>query len=130
MTVYTQLKYIPTGNVFTLPEEEAKRIYLEDKGFNYEIVGGKNIPLKDETIEETTVYDEIVQTETTEENKGNNPPVDGEKTLEECTVPELKAKLDAMNIQYDKKAKKADLLALFKDDGTETTETTEENKGE
>ncbi len=126
-----KLKYNPTGNVFTLPEAEAKRIYIEDKGFNYTVVEGK-IDLEDETIETTTVYDEIVQDETTEENKGNNPPAngektDGEKTLEEYTVPELKAKLDAMNIQYAKNAKKADLLALFKDSGDETTE---ENKGE
>lgn len=127
---YTKLKYTPTGNVFTLPEAEAKRIYLEDKGFNYEIVGGQNIELPDETIEESTVYDEVVQDGTTEGTQGSNPPADGEKTdgektLEELTVPELKAKLDAMNIKYAKSAKKADLLALFKDSGDGTTEGTQ-----
>lgn len=118
---YIKLKYTPTGNVFTLPEAEARRIYLEDKGFNYEVVEGK-IEIEEEKTEETSVYKQIVQddgTETTEEK------TDGEKTLKECTVPELKAKLDAMNIKYAKNAKKNELLALFKDDGTETTEETQ-----
>lgn len=69
---YIKLEYTPTGNVFTLPEAEARRIYLEDKGFNYKVVKGK-LEIKEEKSEETTVYKQIVQddrTKTTEENKG------------------------------------------------------------
>ena len=34
------IKFIPTGHIFSLPDEEANRIVKEDRG-NYEVVKGK-----------------------------------------------------------------------------------------
>lgn len=64
-----KIKYIPTGNIFDLPEKEAKRIYVESKGYNYEIIDDTDIVIEEEKEEKTTVFEEIVETdeETTEE---------------------------------------------------------------
>lgn len=34
------IKFIPTGHIFSLPDDEAERIVKEDRG-NYEVVKGK-----------------------------------------------------------------------------------------
>lgn len=124
-----RIKFKPTGNIFDLPEEEAKRIVIEDKGFNYEVLDGE-IKIDDETPEETTVYNQIVENETendnaeekTEETEEDDKP----KALEDYTIPELKSRLDELKIPYSKSAKKADLIALFSNDTEEKTEETEE----
>jgi len=35
-----EIKFIPTGHIFSLPDDEAERIVKEDRG-NYEVVKGK-----------------------------------------------------------------------------------------
>lgn len=46
----TDIRFIPTGIVFSLPEEEATRIVLEDRG-NYEVIKGA---IKEKPKESTT----------------------------------------------------------------------------
>ena len=35
-----EIKFIPTGHIFSLPDDEANRIVKEDRG-NYEVIKGK-----------------------------------------------------------------------------------------
>lgn len=56
MTIEVKLRFIPTGNTFILPEEEARKIFEADRG-NYEIVGEQN---NIETRKEKTTYDKVV----------------------------------------------------------------------
>jgi len=56
MTIEVKLRFIPTGNTFTLPEEEARKIFETDRG-NYEIIGEQNnIEIK----KEKTTYEKVV----------------------------------------------------------------------
>lgn len=120
-----RIKYKPTGNVFDLPEAEARRIYIEDKGFNYEVLDGK-IEIEDKNVEKTSVYNKIVEEDKQEETKDGENEKSEEKSLESYTVPELKAALDELNIEYPKNAKKAELIALL--DKTDVTTKQEETK--
>lgn len=120
-----RIKFKPTGNIFDLPEEEARRIVVEDRGLNYEVLDGE-IKIDDKTPEETTVYNQIVENETENDDTEETEEDDKPKTLEECTIPELKSRLDELKIPYSKSAKKADLIALFSNDTEEKTEETEE----
>ena len=79
---YTEIKYIPTGNVFKLPVEEAKEVLETDRG-NFEIVGGVDIPEEKQTVEETTTYNMVVDTTTEATPETNNVP-----QVTETTVPE------------------------------------------
>lgn len=56
------IKFIPTGHIFSLPDEEANRIVKEDRG-NYEVVKGK---IKEEKPTKTT---KSVQELVVDENK-------------------------------------------------------------
>ena len=113
-----KIKYIPTGHIFDLPEEECKRIWKESP-FNYEVLDGK--------------FDAGAQTPNTSvANKVLGEADDAkEKTLEEMTVKELKALCDEKEIEYAKSATKPVLIALLEKDA-ETEEETEdgENDGE
>ena len=95
-----RIKYLPTGNVFDLPKEECKRIY-EESPFNYEILDGA-FPAEDKTpastVAQKVLADEDEQTE---------------QTLNDLTVPELKALCDEKEIEYKKSDRKADLIALL-----------------
>lgn len=55
-----EIKFIPTGNIFLLPDDEAKRIVFEDRG-NYEIISGEIIQPKalenNNTIKELIMID-------------------------------------------------------------------------
>lgn len=111
-----RIKFKPTGNIFDLPEEEARRIVIEDKGFNYEVLDGE-IKIDDEISEKTSVYNLIVNGNQPDDSKksGTEDEKEQVKPFEQWTIPELKAKLDDMNIKYSKSAKKDDLLELFKE---------------
>ena len=98
-----KIKYIPTGNIFDLPEKEAKRIYIESKGYNYEIIDKTDI-VPEEKEEKTTVYEEIVETDETAETT---------KATEDMTKEELMALCDTLGIEYKKTAKKAELINLL-----------------
>lgn len=45
-----EIKFIPTGHIFSLPDDEANRIVKEDRG-NYEVVKGK---IKEEKAPKTS----------------------------------------------------------------------------
>lgn len=80
MTIEVKLRFIPTGNTFILPEEEARKIFETDRG-NYEIVGEQNnIEIK----KEKTTYDKVV---------------DEVKPLSEYNYAELKAFAKKNNIK-------------------------------
>ena len=67
------IKFIPTGHIFSLPDDEAERIFKEDRG-NYEIVKGKikeeKAPKTAKSVQELVVVnDKEKQTEVKTENK-------------------------------------------------------------
>ena len=53
--IEVQLRYIPTGNVFKIPQKDAQEILQKDRG-NYEIVGAENTPpaKEDSTFKKVT----------------------------------------------------------------------------
>lgn len=112
-----KIKYIPTGHIFDLPEEECKRIWKESP-FNYEVLDGK--------------FDAGAQTPNTSvANKVLGEADDAkEKTLEEMTVKELKALCDEKEIEYAKSATKPVLIALLEKDAETEEETEEEEETE
>lgn len=60
MTEY-KLKFKPTGIVYSLPEEEIRRIFKEDHGFNYELVDG-DLDLSEGGVTEiTTTFEQVVE---------------------------------------------------------------------
>lgn len=112
-----KIKYLPTGIIFDLPVEECKRIYKESP-FNYEVLDGA---FKDESkTPQSTVAKKVLGDEDGE----------GEKKLEDLTVPELKKLCDEKEIEYTKSAKKADLIALLENAENEEEEEEEEEDGE
>ncbi len=104
-----KIKYIPTGNIFDLPKEECERIYKESP-FNYEILDGAF------TVEAKAPKSTVAQKVLADEEEQE------EKSLNDLTVPELKALCDEKEIEYKKSDRKADLIALL--------ETKEEENGE
>lgn len=56
-----EIKFIPTGHIFSLPDEEAIRIVKEDRG-NYKVVKGKvpeeKKPQKSKSVQELVVIKE------------------------------------------------------------------------
>lgn len=67
-----KLLYIPTGNVFTLPDEEALKIKKADRG-NYKILDAgyvdaeETVTLPPKTVKELVLQDENVEDEEIEE---------------------------------------------------------------
>ena len=59
------------------------------------------------------VADEIADESDNSEDTGEDSGEDGEKPTDKSTVEEIKAYLDQVGTEYDKAAKKADLLALI-----------------
>ena len=79
-----EIKFIPTGHIFSLPDNEANRIVKEDRG-NYEVVKGKvkeeKAPKTDKSVQELVVVNDKekeVKTNTKTDNKSKNT----EKTKE------------------------------------------------
>ena len=118
-----KIKYLPTGNVFDLPVEECKRIYKESP-FNYEILDEHFD--KEAATPKSTVAQKVLEEDGEEELK----------TLNDLTVPELKAICDEREIEYSKADRKADLIALIEkadndeQDAEEEEEEQEEEDGE
>ena len=71
-----EIKFIPTGHIFSLPDDEAERIVKEDRG-NYEVIKGKikeeKAPKAAKSVQELVVVNDKekeVKTETkTEKTK-------------------------------------------------------------
>lgn len=123
---YTKLKYIPTGNVFNLPSEDAREVMKTDRG-NFEVVGGKDITEKEPQVEETTTYNMVVEesTEATTEATAtaDNIPAPQENEVETITTtaevtteaPQLtKTALKAMKVE--------ELVVLCKEKNVEVLE--------
>ena len=79
-----EIKFIPTGHIFSLPDNEANRIVKEDRG-NYEVVKGKvkeeKAPKTTKSVQELVVVNDKekeVKTNTKTDNKSKNT----EKTKE------------------------------------------------
>ena len=84
-----KLLYKPTGNVFTLPDEEVARILKADRGNDYEVVGAEC-----EATEETDQADDQVEEETEEAEEGSE---------EEEEEEEVKSRLKQFEIAEDYK---------------------------
>lgn len=121
---YTKLKYIPTGNVFNLPSEDAREVMKTDRG-NFEVVGGKDITEKEPQVEETTTYNMVVEESTKATTEAtataDNIPVPQENEVETTTAevtteaPQLtKTALKAMKVE--------ELVALCKEKNVEVLE--------
>lgn len=83
-----KLLYKPTGNIFTLPDEEVARILKADRGNDYEVVGAE-CEATEETEEVTDQTEE--ETEETEE----------EGSEEEVETEEVKSRLKQFEIAED-----------------------------
>lgn len=111
-----KLLYIPTGNTFTLPDEEALRIKKEG-GANYKILDAGYQEEKVEKIEEKTIQELVMPNESEEEVEL--------KPTEEITLEELE-KMDRfalyglaqrLDLKPNSQANKRTLLKLLKETG-------------
>lgn len=73
-----EIKFIPTGHIFSLPDNEANRIVKEDRG-NYEVVKGKvkeeKAPKTAKSVQELVVVNDKekeVKTDNKTDNKSEN----------------------------------------------------------
>lgn len=88
-----KLLYKPTGNIFTLPDEEVARILKADRGNDYEVIGAEC-----EATEETEEVDEQVDdqvddqvdeaTEETEEETGTEEEITTKSRLKQFEIAE------------------------------------------
>lgn len=88
-----KLLYKPTGNVFTLPDEEVARILKADRGNDYEVVGAE-CEATEETDQATDQADDQVEEET---EKGSEEEVETEES------EEVKSRLKQFEIAEDYK---------------------------
>lgn len=92
-----KLLYKPTGNVFTLPNEEAMRIKREDRGNDYKILEAE-CEATEETEETTDQADDQVKEATEEtEEEGSEEEVETEES------EEVKSRLKQFEIAEDYK---------------------------
>lgn len=124
-----KLLYVPTGNIFNLPDEEALRIKSEDRGNNYKIL---NPEFKDEpeVIDEPKTVRELVMPDAPKEKEIELPPakqeeLDEPQEKDKTTIDELK-KMDRfalyglaqrLNLKPKSNANKATLLKMLKETG-------------
>ena len=93
MTKLLEIKFIPTGNTFKLPEEEVIRLVKEDRG-NYVVVGdGKKIvekALAEKVEEKPTTYSQVVVEEAEAPEVSEAP-----SNIENMVVADAEAPADA-----------------------------------
>ena len=127
-----KLLYIPTGNIFTLPDEEAFRIKKEDRGDNYKIFTEDSKELDIETKEENKkpTIKELVMPDEPKEQEVELPPAKQEELeepqeKERVTIEELQ-KMDRfalyglaqrLDLKPKSNANKATLLKMLKETG-------------
>jgi hypothetical protein len=87
-----KLLYKPTGNIFTLPDEEVARILKADRGNDYKVVEAE-CETTEETDQATDQADDQVEEETEEE--GSEEEVETEET------EEVKSRLKQFEIAED-----------------------------
>lgn len=114
----TKLKYIPTGNIFNLPYEEAVNVIKSDRG-NFVVVGGKEINNDEPAVTETSTYNLVVDengqdtdNDNTDDNEnGQDDTKKMTKTaLNKLRVEELENLCNEKNIEIVETDKKADLI--------------------
>ena len=70
-----EIKFIPTGHIFSLPDDEAERIVKEDRG-NYEVIKGKikeeKAPKTAKSVQELVVVNDKEKSKETKTNTKNN----------------------------------------------------------
>ena len=120
---YTSIKFIPTGNIFKMPTENAKEILKDDRGNFYKVVEGVDIPKEVEEVKETNTYNMVVEEEqTVKADEETSTEAVEEKPLEEkladMKVAELTTYCDEHEIKYKKSDKKADLIQKILEDKT------------
>ena len=76
-----EIKFIPTGHIFSLPDDEAERIVKEDRG-NYEVIKGK---IKEEKAPKTakSVQELVVVGDDKGEGSKDDTNKDKNKTQEQ-----------------------------------------------
>lgn len=62
-----EIKFIPTGHIFSLPDDEAIRIVTEDRG-NYEVISGK-VPEEKKPKEKKSVQELVIVEKDKKEKK-------------------------------------------------------------
>ena len=96
-----KLLYKPTGNVFTLPNEEAMRIKREDRGNDYKILEAESEATEEvETDQATDQTDDQVEEETEETEEGSE---EEEEEVETEESEEVKSRLKQFEIAEDYK---------------------------
>ena len=120
-----KLLYKPTGNVFTLPDEEVARILKADRGNDYEVVGAEceateetdqaNDQVDEETEEETEEAEEEVETEESEEVKSRLKQFEIAEDYKNLTKKELAVIAERVTGRYvdPTKLNKADIINLI-----------------
>lgn len=103
-----KLRYKPTGNIFTLPDEDAKTIYKSDEA-NYELIDYE-LP-KEEVVKEKTVQELIMPEEQQEQNAITL------EELEQMNRFELYGLAQKLELNPKSNANKATLLKLIKATG-------------
>jgi len=109
-----KLLYIPTGNTFTLPDEEALRIKKEG-GANYKILDVGYQEEKVEKIKEKTIQ-ELVMPEKQEEEKQEQPAVTLEE-LEKMDRFALYGLAQRLDLKPKSNANKKTLIKLLSETG-------------
>jgi hypothetical protein len=99
-----KLLYKPTGNVFTLPDEEVARILKADRGNDYEVVGAE-CEATEETDQATDQADDQVEEEVeeTEEETEEAEEKGSEEEVETEESEEVKSRLKQFEIDEDYK---------------------------
>ena len=93
-----KLLYKPTGNIFTLPDEEAMRIKREDRGNDYKILEAESEATEEvETDQATDQADDQVEEETEEAEEEGSEEVETEES------EEVKSRLKQFEIAEDYK---------------------------
>lgn len=110
-----KLLYIPTGNVFTLPDEEALKIKASDRG-NYKILDAGYTEEKEEVLEEKTVRELIMPDKEEDEEKQEQPRITLAE-LEKMDRFALYGLTQKLQLNAKSNANKKTLLKMLKETG-------------
>lgn len=109
-----QLRYKPTGNIFTFEKEEAVRIYKTDTA-NYELI---DYELPKEEVKKEKTIKELVMPETEEKDEEmQEEKVQVETKLEDLKHAELYGLAQKLELAPKWSMNKATLIKLLKDTG-------------
>lgn len=121
-----KLLYIPTNNVFTLPDEEALRIKNEDRGNNYKILNEDYVEKQIEQPKEKTIKELVMADDDNSETE--QAPIQEEEITQDkkpITIEDLKEMnrfalyglAQRLDLKPKSNANKATLLKLLRETG-------------